>query len=118
MAYTAAISKGEQTIARTIREQGCPLVVLLNNGFPEENSPQARYYKPGGLYFNACSQGQLLLLEPSEQMFLLPTIVTATNETLRNKAEANHRGYSEISTTSQRYRFVALNEMGRRLVGG
>ena len=115
--YTAAISKGEQMIARTIREQGCPLVVLLNNGFPAEDSPQARYYKPGGLYFNACSQGKLLLLEPNEQMFLLPTIVTATNETLRKKAEAHHRGYSEISTTSQRYRFVALNEMGRRLVG-
>ena len=39
-------------------------------------------------------------------------------ESTRKKAEANHLGYSEISTTSQRYRFVALNEMGRRLVGG
>ena len=114
--YTAAISKGEQIIARTIREQGCPLVVLLNNGFPAEDSPQARYYKPGGLYFNACSQGRLLLLEPSEQMFLLPTIITATNETLRKKVETNHSGYSNISTTSQRYRFVTLNEMGRLIV--
>ena len=33
--YTAAISKGEQYIARTVREQGYPLVVLLNDGFPK-----------------------------------------------------------------------------------
>ena len=46
--YTAAISKGEQLIARTLREQGYPLVVLLNDGFPKEGSPHERYYKPGG----------------------------------------------------------------------
>ena len=46
--YTAAISKGEQIIARTLREQGYPLVVLLNDGFPKEGSPHERYYKPGG----------------------------------------------------------------------
>ena len=43
--YTAAISKGEQLIARTLREQGYPLVVLLNDGFPKEGSPHERYYK-------------------------------------------------------------------------
>ena len=42
--YTAAISKGEQLIARTLREQGYPLVVLLNDGFPKEGSPHERYY--------------------------------------------------------------------------
>ena len=52
--YTAAISKGEQLIARTLREQGYPLVVLLNDGFPKEGSPHERYYKPGGVYFEAC----------------------------------------------------------------
>ena len=32
-----------------------PLVVLLNDGFPQEGSPHERYYKPGGVYFDAHS---------------------------------------------------------------
>ena len=114
--YTAAISKGEQLIARTLREQGYPLVVLLNDGFPKEGSPHERYYKPGGVYFEACSKGQLLLLEPTEQAFLDAGIQTAVEATLRRKAEARHYVYTPIPVTSQRYRFVALNEMAKRLV--
>ena len=38
---------------------GFPLVVLLNEGFPEVGSPQEKYYKPGGTYFEACSNGKL-----------------------------------------------------------
>jgi len=114
--YTAAISKGEQLIARTLREQGYPLVVLLNDGFPKVGSPHERYYKPGGVYFEACSKGQLLLLEPTEQSFLDAGIQAAVEETLRRKAEARHYYYTPIPTTSQRYRFVALNEMAKRLV--
>ena len=113
--YTAAISKGEQIIARTLREQGYPLVVLLNDGFPKEGSPHERYYKPGGVYFEACSKGQLLLLEPTEQAFLDAGIQAAVEETLRRKAEARHYTYTPIPMTSQRYRFVALNEMAKRL---
>ena len=113
--YTAAISKGEQLIARTLREQGYPLVVLLNDGFPKEGSPHERYYKPGGVYFEACSKGQLLLLEPIEQAFLDAGIQAAVEETLRRKAEARHYTYTPIPMTSQRYRFVALNEMAKRL---
>ena len=113
--YTAAISKGEQLIARTLREQGYPLVVLLNDGFPKEGSPHERYYKPGGVYFEACSKGQLLLLEPVEQAFLDDGIQAAVEETLRRKAEARHYTYTPIPVTSQRYRFVALNEMAKRL---
>ena len=113
--YTAAISKGEQLIARTLREQGYPLVVLLNDGFPKEGSPHERYYKPGGVYFEACSKGQLLLLEPVEQAFLDADIQVAVEETLRCKAEARHFTYTPIPVTSQRYRFVALNEMAKRL---
>ena len=114
--YTAAISKGEQLIARTLREQGYPLVVLLNDGFPKEGSPHERYYKPGGVYFDACSKGQLLLLEPTEQAFLDAGIQTAVEATLRRKAEARHYVYTPIPVTSQRYRFMALNEMAKRLV--
>ena len=113
--YTAAISKGEQLIARTLREQGYPLVVLLNDGFPKEGSPHERYYKPGGVYFEACSKGQLLLLEPTEQAFLDAGIQAAVEETLRRKAETRHYTYTPIPMTSQRYRFVALNEMAKRL---
>ena len=116
--YTASISKGEQFIARTLREQGFPLVVLLNDGFPEEGSPHERFYKPGGVYFEACSQGKLLLLEPTEQAFNSPMIRQSVEETLRQKAEAKHFEYRPIATDSLRYRFVALNEMGRRLVDG
>ena len=113
--YTAAISKGEQLIARTLREQGYPLVVLLNDGFPKEGSPHERYYKPGGVYFEACSKGQLLLLGPTEQAFLDAGIQAAVEDTLRCKAEARHYSYTPIPVTSQRYRFVALNEMAKRL---
>ncbi len=113
--YTAAISKGEQHIARTLREQGYPLVVLLNDGFPKEGSPHERYYKPGGVYFEACSRGQLLLLEPTEQVFHDAGIQSAVQETLRRKAEARHFCYTPIPLGAQRYRFVALNEIAQRL---
>ena len=113
--YTAAISKGEQLIARTLRKQGYPLVVLLSDGFPKEGSPHERFYKPGGIYFEACSKWQLLLLEPTEQTFLNADIQSAVEETLRSKAAERHYGYKQIPLKSQRYRFVALNEIAKRL---
>ena len=114
--YTAAISKGEQKIVRTVREQGFPLVVLLNEGFPPEGSPQERFYKPGGTYFEACSKGRLLLMEPDESAFIHPVVKMAVEKTLRQKAEVRHYCFTAIPVESQRYRFVALNEMGRILV--
>ena len=113
--YTAAISKGEKLIARTIREQGYPLVVLLNEGFPKEGSLHERHYKPGGVYFEACAKGQLLLLEPTEQTITNDTVVMAVQQTLLQKAESRHYSYSAIPTTTARYRFVALNEIAKRL---
>ena len=113
--YTAAISKGEQLIARTLRKQGYPLVVLLSDGFPKEGSPHERFYKPGGIYFEACSKGQLLLLEPTEQTFLNEDIQSAVEGTLRRKAAERHYDYEQIPIKSQRYRFVALNEIAKRL---
>ena len=114
--YTAAISKGEQKIARTVREKGYPLVVLLNDGFPAAGSPHERFYKPGGVYFETCSKGKLLLIEPDESAFVNPIVTKATEDTLRRKAEAKHYSYSKIPVESQRYRFVALNEIGRLMV--
>lgn len=115
--YTAAISDGERAIARAVRELGFPMVVLLNNGFPAEGSPQERFYKPGGIYFDACSRGRLLLMEPDESAFVYPKVKAATEEALRRKAEAKHYSFAELPATSQRYRFVALNEIGRMLCG-
>ena len=115
--YTAAISKGEQIIARTVREKGFPLVVLLNEGFPKEGSPHERFYKPGGVYFEACSKGNLILMEPEESAIVNPVVMKATEDFLRRKAETKHYSYRPIPVTSQRYRFVALNEIGRLLVG-
>ena len=114
--YTAAISKGEQKIARTVREQGYPLVVLLNDGFPAAKAPQERFYKPGGTYFDACSRGKLLLMEPHENVFENPVIKMATEETLKRKAEERHYSYTSVPVDSQRYRFVALNMMERMMV--
>ena len=114
--YTAAISKGEQLIARTVREQGFPLVVLMNDGFPAAGDPHERFYKPGGVYFDACSRGRLLLMEPDAGVFSNPMVHKATEEVLRKKAEAKHFTYRSIPIESQRYRFVALNEIGRILV--
>ena len=114
--YTAAISKGERKIARMVRERGFPLVVLLNDGFPKEGAPHERFYKPGGVYFEACSKGKLLLLEPEGSAFVNQVVMKATEETLRRKAEAKHYSYHPVPVTSQRYRFVALNEIGRLLV--
>lgn len=116
--YTASISKGERFIAQTLRTQGFPLVVLLNEGFPEEGSQHERYYKPGGVYFEACSKGKLLLLEPTELAFSAPFIRQSVEETLRRKAKAKHFEYTPVATNSLRYRFIALNEMGRLLVEG
>ena len=114
--YTAAISRGEQIIARTLREQGMPLVVLLSDGFPGEGSPHEKYYKPGGLYFEACSKGRLLLLEPTMQTITSPLISAASEKTLRQKAEEKHIAYKPVSASTQRYRFVVLNEIGKFII--
>ena len=116
--YTAAISKGEQKIARTVREQGFPLVVLLNDGFPTAGSPQERFYKPGGTYFDACSRGKLLLMEPHENVFINPVIKMATEEALKRKADERHFSYTSVPIESQRYRFMAMNMMERMIVEG
>ena len=91
-------------------------MVLLNDGFPAAGSAQERYYKPGGVYFEACSKGQLLLMEPHAAAFAMPAIQAAVEETLRQKAAAKHFSYAPVPVSSLRYRFVALNEMGRMMV--
>ncbi|MCQ2223639.1 MAG: hypothetical protein MJZ35_07615, partial [Bacteroidaceae bacterium] len=95
---TAAISEGEKSIARTVREAGFPLVILLKDGFPKVGAPHERYYKPGGVYFDACAEGRLLLMEPYPEV-LDDASVAASVE---GKAPGVPKG-------SMRYHFLALN---------
>ena len=108
---TAAISPGERQIARAVREAGAPLIILLKDGFPKAGDPAEKYYKSGGVYFEACAAGRLLLLEPTADTLTLPDIQRRTEQTLREKAEARHWNYQPIPVTSDRYRMMAANEI-------
>lgn len=54
-------------------------------------------------------------MEPDESSYTHPDVKAATMECLRRKAEAKHLSYRDVPTDTQRYRFVALNEMGRMM---
>lgn len=102
---TASISEGEKQIARALREAGYPLIVLLQEGFPKPDSPHYRYFKPKGVYFEACAAGKLLLLEPYPEALELPHIVALTEEKV-----------GKIPHITQRYRFVAMNVIAEQIV--
>ena len=101
---SAGISEGEKQICRAVREEGFPLVVLLNEGFPAADSEHAKYYKPQGVYFEACAAGRLLLIEPGEGLFEDKEI-----------ADEVYRKDPRCTPNSKRYRFLALNAMARRM---
>jgi hypothetical protein len=108
---TAAISPGERQIAKAVREAGFPLIILLKDGFPKAGDPHEKFYKPGGLYFEACAAGRLLLLEPTADTLTSPDIQTRTKQTLREKAKAKHWNYQPIPASSDRYHMIAANEI-------
>lgn len=114
--YTAAKSKGEQRIARAVREAGWPLVVLLLDGFPPEGSESERYYKPGGVYFDTCNNGKLLLLEACVSTYDNQELIERTDATLRRKAEAKGWRYQPLPHTSTRWRMIAGNVMLEMMV--
>lgn len=101
---TAAISDGEKTIARALREAGYPLIILLENGFPKPDDPHYTFYKPQGLYFEACAKAQLFLVEPSPEFFNRPDIAAKVT------AKAG-----DIPHTTRRYRFLALNAIAEQI---
>lgn len=103
---TAAISEGEKTIARTLREAGYPLIILLENGFPRPDDPHYKYFKPQGVYFEACAAGRLLLVEPSPALLDRPDIAAQVT----TKA-------GDLPHTSKRYRFLALNALAAEIAG-
>lgn len=98
VSVTAAISEGEKTATRALREAGMQLIVLLKDGFPKEGSPHERYYKPGGVYFEACAAGRLLLMEPIPEVLSDELIA----ETVYRKSPMARLG-------TGRYHFLALN---------
>lgn len=95
---TAAISEGEKQIARALREAGFPLIILLEKGFPAPDDPHYNYFKPQGVYFEACAAGKLLLIEPHRDLLDREDIAVKT------EVKVGH-----IPHDSQRYRFVAMN---------
>ena len=114
--YTAAVNKGEAYIARKVREAGCPLVILMKEGFPTAGSPHEKYFKPGGVYFDACKEARLLLMEAYPTTYEDKRLVTATENALRRKAEARHQTYAPLPHSALRWRFMAGNELIRILV--
>ena len=98
VSVTAAISEGEKQIARALREAGFPLIILLEKGFPAPDDPHYNYFKPQGVYFEACAAGKLLLIEPHRDLLDREDIAVKT------EAKVGH-----IPHDSQRYRFVAMN---------
>ena len=103
---SAAISEGEKQICRALREGGYPIIVLLAEGFPKEDHPHYSYYKPSGVYFEACSAGRLLLIEPDEANFERPEIVgQVTAKT------------GDIPHSAKRWRFVAMNAIAEEIAG-
>ena len=114
--YTAAVNKGEAYIARKVREAGCPLVILMKDGFPTAGSPHEKYFKPGGVYFDACKEARLLLMEAYPTTYEDKRLVTATENALRCKAQSRHQTYAPLPHNALRWRFMAGNELIRILV--
>ena len=99
---TAAISEGEKTITKALRSKKFPLIVLLKDGFPKIGSRQERFFKPGGVYFDACAVGRLLLLEPYPEVLIEKEV----SDEVYRKAPMAPAG-------SLRYHFLALNYIAR-----
>ena len=96
---SGAISEGEKQICRALRKAGYPLIILLVDGFPPADSPIAKYYKPQGVYFEACAAGNLLLVQPDKQILERPDIVERVIPKVGRL----------VPHDSKRYRFVAMN---------
>ena len=101
---SAAISEGEKQICRAIREAGYQLIILLEKGFPAPDSPHYKFFKPQGVYFEACAAGRLLLIEPKAEAYEKGEIESKVREKAGN-----------IPHNSLRYRFLALNVMAEEM---
>ena len=101
---SGAISEGEKQICKALREAGYPLIILLTEGFPEPESPHYKFFKPQGVYFEACAEGKLLLIQPEKEVL--------ERQDIEEKVTAN---VGNIPHESQRYRFVAMNAIAEEI---
>ena len=108
---TGAMNKGEQKVAKAIREAGYPLVVMMLDGFPPEGSEAAKYYHPGGVYHQACGEGQLYLMAPLAENYNDPELIARTEAELARKAAEKGKRYYGIPHDSKRWRMIAGNMM-------
>ena len=99
---SAAISEGEKQICKALREAGYPLIILLQNGFPKEDDPHYRYFKPQGIFFETCAEGRLLLIEPPSEMFEDKGIEALV-----------YQKTGILPHDTLRYRFLALNSFAQ-----
>ena len=53
------ISSGEKIVAKSIVDNGYPLILIVENGFDS-------FFKPNGKYFYACANGKILIIAPWE----------------------------------------------------
>lgn len=84
------ISPGEKAVARAVLEAGKPLIVLFPQGIPSDMRNKAGF----GPYFDACANGQLLILSPWEY------------------------GKPARSTKLQRWQCLFLNDLAAQLAVG
>lgn len=84
---------------------------MLLDGFPPDGSENERYYKPGGVYFDACLKGKLLLLEACNEAYANPDLIARTEAELKRKDEAKGYRYKPLPHESKRWRMIAGNVM-------
>ena len=80
------------------------MIILMSEGFPAADSPHAKYYKPQGVYFEACAKGKLLLIEPSSSIY----------DDIGIEAEVFAKA-GTLPHTALRYKFLALNALIQRI---
>ena len=76
-----AISPGEKRVMRALFDAGYPLIFLVENGL-------TNYSKPGGVFFEACARGQLLIVSPWEHHNERITITRSQCKSLNALAQA------------------------------
>lgn len=108
---TGAMNKGEQKVAKAIREAGYPLVVMMLDGFPPKGSEEAKFYHPGGVYHKACGEGKLFLMAPLPENYENPRLIELTDAELKRKDEEKGYTYRPLPHDSKRWRMIAGNMM-------
>ena len=110
------ISPGEKAVARAVLEAGKPLIVLFPQGIPSDMRNKAGF----GPYFDACANGQLLILSPWE--YGKPA--TARMQHAAGSVLSSQPPAASIptrparSTTLQRWQCLFLNDLAAQLAVG